>query len=205
MFIQETALTKDAKADKIELSEAVFGVPFNEGLVHQVITAYMNNARSATKKNKSRSDVAGGGAKPFRQKGTGRARAGTIRSPLWRSGGKTFTGQANFSQKVNKKMYRSAMKCILSEFVRQENLQIVDKLELSDHKTKTFLAFTSEHGFEKATYIVDELTVEFFLASRNIHSVIIFDALGIDPYSLFRSKKLVFTKEAIKQIEERLS
>lgn len=205
MFIQETALTKESKTEKVELNEAVFGVPFNEGLVHQVITAYMNNARCATKKNKSRSDVSGGGAKPFRQKGTGRARAGTTRSPLWRSGGKTFTGQANYSQKVNKKMYRSAMKCILSEFVRQENIQIVDKLELADHKTKTFLSFTNEHGFEQATYIVDELSVEFFLASRNIHTVMIFDAFGIDPYSLYRSKKLVFTKEAIKQIEERLS
>ena len=205
MHIQETALTKDAKGEKITLNEAVFGVPFNEGLVHQVITAYMNNARIQTKKNKSRSDVAGGGAKPWRQKGTGRARAGTSRSPLWRSGGKTFTGQANWSQKVNKKMFRAAMRCILSEFARQDNIQIIDTIQVEDHKTKTFLKFCEPHGFENATFIVHELSVEAFLGSKNLYEILIFDAFGIDPYTLYRSKKLVFTKEAIKHIEERLS
>ena len=180
-------------------------MPFNEGLVHQVITAYMNNARIQTKKNKSRSDVAGGGAKPWRQKGTGRARAGTSRSPLWRSGGKTFTGQANWSQKVNKKMFRAAMRCILSEFARQDNIQIIDSIQVEDHKTKTFLKFCEPHGFENATFIVHELSVEAFLGSKNLYEILIFDAFGIDPYTLYRSKKLVFTKEAIKHIEERLS
>ena len=205
MHIQETALTKDAKVEKVALNEAVFGVPFNEGLVHQVITAYMSNARMATKKNKNRSDVAGGGAKPWRQKGTGRARAGTTRSPLWRSGGKTFTGQANWTQKVNKKMFRAAMRCILSEFARQDNIKIIDTIQVEDHKTKTFLKFCEPLGFDNATFIVHELSVEAFLGSKNLYQILIFDAFGIDPYTLYRSKKLVFTKEAIKHIEERLS
>ena len=197
MHIAETCIDEKAKAEKIELNEAIFDVPFNEGLVHQVITAYMNNARMQTKKNKSRSDVKGGGAKPWR-------RSGTTRSPIWRSGGKTFTGQADWSQKVNKKMFRAAMKCILSEFARANNLVVINELDITDHKTKSFLKVAKPLGLDDATYILHELTMELFLSSRNIHTVSLFDAYGIDPYNLYRSKKLVFTKEALKQIEERL-
>ena len=193
-----------AGSEKISLSDEAFGRDYNEPLVHQTVVTFLAGSRQGSVKQKNRSEVRGGGRKPWRQKGTGRARAGTIRSPIWRSGGKTFTGQADWSQKVNKKMFRAAMKCILSEFARANNLVVINELDITDHKTKSFLKVAKPLGLDDATYILHELTMELFLSSRNIHTVSLFDAYGIDPYNLYRSKKLVFTKEALKQIEERL-
>lgn len=205
MKIQQTALSKTDKKGEVELNDLVFNVEYNEGLVHQVITSFLTNRRAGTKCNKNRAAVRGGGAKPWRQKGTGRARAGTRSSPLWRSGGKTFTGQAVYSNKVNKKMFRGAMRCILSEFARQGNIVVVDNIELKDHKTKSFLALTQDKGLDTGTVLSHDISVDLYLATRNLNKVVLTDPYYVDPYTLYRSEKLIFTKEAIQLIEERLS
>lgn len=190
----------------VEVSDATFGKDFNEALVHQVVTAYLAGARQGTKAQKNRSDVSGGGAKPFRQKGTGRARAGTIRSPIWRSGGTTFAARPrDFSQKVNKKMYRAAMRCILSELVRQERLVVVESFSVEAPKTKQFIAKMDEYSLQNALLITEDVEINLYLAARNVPHVDVRDAAGIDPVSLVGFDKVLVTVAALKKIEEVLS
>jgi len=190
----------------IELSDAAFGGDYNEALVHQVLTAYLAAARSGTKAQKNRSAVSGGGAKPWRQKGTGRARAGTSRSPLWRSGGVTFAAQPrNYEQKVNKKMYRGAMRCIFSELVRQERLVLVESLSLEAPKTRLLAAKLKELNASRALIVADEVDENLYLASRNLPHVNVVDAKAVEPTSLIGFDKVVITVTAMKQIEEWLS
>ncbi|MEH6445012.1 MAG: 50S ribosomal protein L4 [Oceanospirillaceae bacterium] len=190
----------------VEVSDSTFGKDFNEALVHQVVTAYLAGARQGTKAQKTRSDVSGGGAKPFRQKGTGRARAGTIRSPIWRSGGTTFAARPrDFSQKVNKKMYRAAMRCILSELVRQERLVVVESFSVDAPKTKQFIAKMEEFSLQNALLITEDVEINLYLAARNVPHVDVRDAAGIDPVSLVGFDKVLVTVAALKKIEEVLS
>ncbi len=190
----------------VEVSDLAFGKEFNEALVHQVVTAYMAAGRQGTKAQKNRSAVSGGGAKPFRQKGTGRARAGTSRSPLWRAGGVTFAAQSrNFAQKVNKKMYRAAMRCILSELVRQERLVVVEDFQLEAPKTKQFVAKLEELKLDNALLITENVEQNLYLAARNVPHVDVRDAAGIDPVSLVGFEKVLVTVPALKKIEEVLA
>ena len=196
---------KDAKG-ALEVSEATFGREFNEALVHQVVVAYAAGARQGTKAQKTRSEVAGGGKKPWRQKGTGRARAGTIRSPIWRSGGVTFAAKPqNHSQKVNKKMYRGAIKSILSELIRQERLIVVEKFGVEEPKTKQLAAKLKEMDLHDVLIVTKEVDENLFLASRNLHKVDVRDVQGIDPVSLIAFDKVLMTADAVKQLEEVLS
>ncbi|UXI01547.1 50S ribosomal protein L4 [Photobacterium sp. TY1-4] len=193
-------------ADALTVSEATFGRDFNEALVHQVVVAYAAGARQGTRAQKTRSDVSGGGAKPWRQKGTGRARAGTIRSPLWRTGGVTFAARPqDHSQKVNKKMYRGAMKSILSELVRQERLIVVDNFSVEAPKTKALVAKLKELELTDALIVTGELDENLFLAARNLYKVDVRDAKAIDPVSLIAFDKVVMTADAVKQVEEMLA
>ena len=187
----------------IEVSEATFGREFSEALVHQVVTAYLAGARAGTKAQKNRSAVSGGGAKPWRQKGTGRARAGTIRSPIWRSGGKTFAATPrDHSQKVNRKMYRGAMQAILSELLRQDRLVVVESLELAEAKTKALVEKLAELGFEKGLIVLGGANENVYLASRNIPGVYTIDVAAIDPVSLVGSDKVILTVDAVEKIQE---
>ena len=196
---------KDAKGG-LEVSEATFGREFNEALVHQVVVAYAAGARQGTKAQKTRSEVAGGGKKPWRQKGTGRARAGTIRSPIWRSGGTTFAAKPqNHEQKVNKKMYRGAVKSILSELIRQDRLQVVENFELEAPKTKQLVAKLKELNLNDVLIVTKEVDENLFLASRNLHKVDVRDVQGIDPVSLIAFENVLMTADAVKQLEEVLS
>ena len=190
--------------EMIAVSDTVFGSDYKESLVHQLVTAYLAGARSGTKAQKNRSAVSGGGAKPWNQKGGGRARAGTIRSPLWRSGGVTFAAKPqDFSQKVNRKMYRAAMQTILSELVRQERLVVVEEMTVAEPKTKALSAMLKEKGLLDSTLIIsEELDTNLFLASRNIPKIDVRDVAGIDPVSLVAYEKVVLTVPALKKIEE---
>ena len=200
-----TATGKESKKT-VELSDESFAREFNESLIHQVVTAYLAGARQGTRAHKSRSDVSGGGAKPWRQKGTGRARAGTIRSPLWRTGGKTFAATPqDHSQKVNKKMYRGAMRSILSELLRQERLIIVDKFALDVPKTKELATRLKAMGLESVLIVPAAIEDNLYLASRNLHKVGLVSAASIDPVSLVGYDKVLVTVDAIKQIEEALA
>ena len=190
----------------IELSEATFGAEFNEALVHQVVTAYLAAARAGTKANKNRSAVSGGGAKPYRQKGTGRARAGTIRSPLWRSGGVTFAAQPrDYGQKLNRKMYRAALRSILAELVRQERLVAIDSFELPDHKTRHLVQRLKTLGLDDVLIVTEEVDDNLYLAARNLHRVDVRDVSGMDPVSLVGFEKVLVTQAALKRIEEMLA
>ncbi|RVU29808.1 MULTISPECIES: 50S ribosomal protein L4 [Neptunomonas] len=190
----------------VEVSDLAFGKEFNEALVHQVVTAYLAGARQGTKAQKTRSEVAGGGAKPFRQKGTGRARAGTISSPIWRSGGVTFAAKPReHAQKVNKKMYRAAMRCIFSELVRQERLVVVEQLSLEAPKTKQFVAKMKELELANALIVTEDLEANLYLAARNVPHVDVRDVAGIDPVSLVGFDKVCVTVAALKKIEEALA
>ena len=193
-------------ANALTVSETTFGRDFNEALVHQVVVAFAAGARQGTRAQKTRSDVSGGGAKPWRQKGTGRARAGTIRSPLWRSGGVTFAARPqDHSQKVNKKMYRGAMKSILSELVRQERLIVVENFTLEAPKTKALVAKLKELELTDALIVTGELDENLFLPARNLYKVDVRDAAAIDPVSLIAFDKIVMTAAAVKAIEEMLA
>ncbi len=193
-----------SKSGSVAVSDATFSREFNEALVHQVVTAYMSGARQGTRAQKTRSEVSGGGKKPWKQKGSGRARAGTIRSPIWRSGGVTFAAKPqDFSQKVNRKMYRAAMQVILSELVRQERLVVVENMTVAEPKTKALNAMLKEQGLLDSTLIIsEELDTNLFLASRNIPKIDVRDAAGIDPVSLVAYEKVVLTLPALKKIEE---
>lgn len=193
-------------SNTVEVSDATFGREFNEALVHQVVTAYMAGGRQGTKAQKNRSAVSGGGIKPFRQKGTGRARAGTIRSPIWVGGGKTFAATPrDFSQKVNKKMYRGAVSAILSELVRQERLIVVDEITVAEPKTKAFIAKMNELGASNALIITDTVDENLFLSSRNVPHVFVTDTVGVNPVNLVAHEKVLVTAEALKKIEESLA
>ena len=190
----------------VDVAEAAFGVDFNEALVHQVVTAYLAGARAGTKAQKNRSAVRGGGIKPWRQKGTGRARAGTIRSPIWVGGGRAFAAQPrDYSQKVNKKMYRAALRSVMSELVRQDRLVIVESLELEAPKTKLLVAKLKELDVDNALILNEAFDDKLYLAARNLQNIGICDAASIDPVVLIRFEKVVITLPALKLIEERLS
>ncbi len=190
----------------VDVAEAAFGAEFNEALVHQVVTAYLAGARAGTKAQKNRSAVRGGGAKPWRQKGTGRARAGTIRSPIWVGGGRAFAAQPrDHSQKVNKKMYRAALRSVMSELVRQDRLVIVESLELEAPKTKLLAGKLKEMELDNVLILNEAFDEKVFLAARNLPNVGICDAMSIDPVVLIRFEKVLITLPALKLIEERLS
>ncbi|WP_191601892.1 50S ribosomal protein L4 [Marinomonas algicola] len=190
----------------IDVSESTFAREYNEALVHQVVTAYLAGARQGTRAQKTRSEVAGGGRKPWKQKGSGRARAGTIRSPIWRSGGVTFAAKPqDHSHKVNKKMYRAAMRTIWSELVRQDRLVVVEELALEAPKTKLFKAKMAELNIENALVVTQDFVDNVFLAARNIPNVDVRDAASIDPVSLIAYDKVLVTVGALKQIEESLA
>lgn len=203
LAIQNTA---GAQAGTVTVSEKAFGREFNETLVHQVVVAYMAGARAGTKAQKNRSAVSGGGSKPWRQKGTGRARAGTIRSPLWRTGGKTFAAvPRDYSQKVNKKAYRAAIASVYSELARQERLVVVESFDVDSPKTKSLIAKLAEMGAERALIITQDVSENLYLASRNIPYVDVRDAEGVDPVALVGAEKVVITVDALKRIEEWLA
>ena len=190
----------------IEVSEAAFGNEFNQDLVHQTVVAFLAGARQGTRAQKNRSAVSGGGRKPHAQKGTGRARAGTIRSPIWRGGGVTFAAQPqDHSQKLNRKMYRSAMRSIVSELARQERLVIVKDFSLDAPKTKGLIAKLAEYGLQEALIVTDDVSENLYLSSRNLHKVDVRDADAIDPVSLINSSKVLVTVAALKKIEENLA
>ncbi|MFT4653048.1 MAG: large subunit ribosomal protein L4 [Kangiellaceae bacterium] len=196
---------KDAKG-ALEVSDATFGREFNEALVHQVVVAFGAGARQGTKAQKTRAEVRGGGKKPWRQKGTGRARAGTIRSPIWVGGGRAFAAKPrDFEQKVNKKMYRGAIKSILSELVRQERLIVVEKFGVEAPKTKELLSKLNELELKDVLIVTAEVDENLFLASRNLYKVDVRDVQGIDPVSLIAFEKVLMTADAVKQLEEALA
>jgi large subunit ribosomal protein L4 len=190
-------------ASTVQVSDGAFGRQFNEGLVHQVVTAYMAGARQGTRGQKSRSDVRGGGQKPWRQKGTGRARAGTSRSPLWRGGGVTFAARPqDHSQKVNKKMYRAAMCAILSELLRQERLVVVDELKLDAPKTKQLVGKLRDLGLEDVLIVTEEADDNLYLAARNLYKVGVVESSLADPVSLIGFQKVLMTVGAVRRFEE---
>ena len=195
---------KDASG-ALEVSEATFGLEFNEALVHQVVVAYAAGARAGTRAQKTRSEVSGGGAKPWRQKGTGRARAGTTRGPIWRTGGVTFAAKPqDHSQKVNRKMYRGAIKSILSELVRQERLVVVENFTVETPKTKELVAKLNGLELKDVLIVTPEVDENLFLSARNLYKVDVRDVDGIDPVSLVGFEKVLMTATAVKQIEEML-
>lgn len=194
-----------AGAGSLSVSDETFGAPFNEGLVHQVVTAYMNGARQGTKAQKSRAQVRGGGAKPWRQKGTGRARVGSTRNPIWRGGGVTFAAKPrSYDQKVNRKMYRAALRSILSELNRQERLVISDSLELSAPKTKEAVGKLQALGLNDALIVVNEEDEKLEMATRNLHWVAVIEADDVNPVSLLAFEKVLMTSAAVKALEERI-
>jgi len=190
----------------IQVSERVFGADYRESLVHQVVVAYSAAARSGTKASKNRAAVRGGGAKPFRQKGTGRARQGTIRSPILRSGGVTFAASPrSYEQKVNRKMYRGALRSILSELVRQSRLIVVDTFAVSEPKTKELVARLAELNANDALIVTEQCNQDLLLASRNLYHVDVRSLSEIDPVSLIGFSKVVITTSALKALEEKLA
>jgi large subunit ribosomal protein L4 len=193
------------KNSKIDLADSSFGVAFNEPLVHQVVTAYLAGARAGTKAQKTRSQVRGGGAKPWRQKGTGRARAGTIRSPIWTGGGRAFAARPrDFSQKVNRKMYRGAMRSVLSELIRQERLLLTEKFGVSAPKTKELKIKLDELQVKNVLIVVEGFDENLCLAARNLVHVDVLEADTVDPVSLVGHENVVMTVAAAKLLEERL-
>ena len=198
--------TPQGNSGTIEVSDDAFGKEFNQDLVHQTVVAFLAGARQGTRAQKNRSAVSGGGKKPFRQKGTGRARAGTIRSPIWRSGGVTFAAQPqDHSQKLNKKMYRAAMRSILSELARQERLKVVSDFSVDSPKTKALVGKLFEYNLKEALIVTEEVDENLYLASRNLHRVDVCDAAGVDPVSLINSAVVIVTVAALKKFEEILA
>lgn len=187
----------------LTVADSAFGVGFNEALVHQAVVAYQARGRAGTRAQKNRSAVRGGGDKPWRQKGTGRARAGTIRSPLWRGGGKVFpAANKDFSQKLNKKMCRGAMRSIISELVRQERLVVVQELALETSKTKALLARLAALTGDNVLIVTEKIDDNLRLAARNLPRVGVCAAQGLDPVDLIRYEKVLITVAAIKQVEQ---
>ena len=192
-------------AGKVSVSDVAFAREFNEDLVHQVVTAFLAGARQGTRAQKNRSDVRGGGKKPWRQKGTGRARAGTIRSPIWRGGGLTFAARPqDHSQKVNRKMYRAAMRSIISELARQDRLVVVESLDLNEPKTKLLVKQLEGYGLDNVLIVASEINENLYLAARNLHKVDVRDVEAVDPVSLIAYDKVMVTVDAVKKFEEML-
>ena len=191
----------------VSVSDRVFGAAWNEGLVHQIVTAYLAGGRQGTKAQKTRSEVRGGGAKPWRQKGTGRARAGTSRSPIWTGGGVTFAAKTrDYTQKVNKKMYAGAIRSILSRLAERDALLVVESLDVDEPRTKAMVSRLADLGVEgRVLIVVDEVGESLWLASRNLPNVHLLDVDGIDPVSLVRHPRVVVTTAAVKRLEERLA
>lgn len=190
----------------VEVSAETFGLEFKEALVHQVVTACMAGARAGTSQQKTRSDVSGGGIKPWRQKGTGRARAGTSRSPIWTGGGVTFASRPrNYTQKINRKMYRVAMRSILSELVRQDRLVAVESIGVASPKTKELAGKLADMGLNKVLIVTDAADDNLYLAARNLPGVAVCDVASADPVSLIGFDKVLMTTAALVKIEERLS
>jgi large subunit ribosomal protein L4 len=187
----------------ISVDELVFNYQYNEGLIHQAVVTLMNNARSGNSAQKTRAEVRGGGKKPWKQKGTGRARAGSIRSPIWRGGGVTFASKPrDYSQKINKKMYNRAIRSILSELLRQERLEVIGDFQCPTHKTKDFLHKMKELHLTNALIVVEEIGEQEYLGSRNLKDFFICDTYEIDPVILLRFEKVVITDKAMKCLEE---
>ena len=199
-------LGNQSGAATVSVSEETFGKEFNEALVHQAVVTYLAGARQGTVQQKTRSDVRGGGRKPWRQKGSGRARAGTTRSPLWRSGGVTFAARPqDHSRKINRKMYRGAMRSILSELLRQDRLIVVEHFTLDSHKTKDLASKLKEFAVENVLIVADEVAENLYLAARNLHKVDVLDVAGLDPVSLIGFEKVIMTVPALTKVEEMLA
>lgn len=191
---------------KLSVSDAVFGADYNEALVHQALTAFMNGARSGTKKQKTRAEVRGGGRKPWKQKGTGQARAGTIRSPLWRGGGRTFAAvPRDHSQKINKKMYRGALRAIVSELARQGHLLIAEDFTVEAPKTKALAAQLAKLGAPDLLIVTDNVDQNLMLSARNLPHVAVSDVEGLNPLALLSRQKVLMTQAAVKKLEAWLS
>ena len=200
------ALPGNETGEKISLSDETFGREYNEPLVHQSVVTYLAGARQGTVQQKTRSEVRGGGRKPWRQKGTGRARSGTIRSPIWRSGGVTFAARPqDFSKKLNKKMYRGAMQCILSELIRQDRLIVVNEFAVESHKTRDLVTKLKDFDLDNVLIVSDQIEENLYLAARNLHKVDVLDVSGLDPVSLIGFDKVLITVPALKKAEEMLS
>ena len=196
---------KGVSKKSVEVSEETFARQFNDALVHQVVVAYLAGGRQGTRAQKTRSEVNGGGRKPWRQKGTGRARAGTIRSPIWRGGGRTFAAKTrDFSQKINKKMFRGAMRSILSELVRQDRLVVVDEFSTESHKTKEVATQLSNLELSNVIIVVEEISENLYLGARNLKNVEVVDVSSINPVNLMGYEKVLFTVAALKKAEESL-
>ena len=196
---------KTNKSTSQEVSDDIFDRTYNESLVHQITTAYMAGGRSGSKAQKNRAAVSGGGKKPWKQKGTGRARAGTSRGPIWRSGGVTFAAQPkSFSQKVNKKMYKGAISVIFSELLRKDRLKIVSDFEVAEPKTKNITSLMKSLNLKDALLMTDELDENLYLSSRNLYHVGVCDTQSIDPVSLIGYENVVLTKAALKKVEAML-
>lgn len=197
----------DAKGQvsgSLAVSDALFAREYNEALVHQLVNAFLANARSGNRAQKTRAEVKHSTKKPWRQKGTGRARSGMTSSPLWRKGGRAFPNKPdeNFTQKVNRKMYRAGMATILSQLARDERLFVIDALNANTPKTKEFAEQVKNLGLEQVLFVTKQLDENVYLASRNLPNVLVLEAQQIDPYSLLRYKKVIMTKDAVAQLEE---
>jgi large subunit ribosomal protein L4 len=206
MSLQIPAISDQDSAQALEVSELIFGQNFNETLVHQLVTKYLAAARAGTKAQKNRSAVSGGGAKPFRQKGTGRARAGTTRGPIWRHGGVAFAAQPrSFEQKLNKKMYKVGIRSIFSELLRQDRIAVCNDIYPANPKTKELLALIKGIDAGKILIVTEELNENLLLAARNLPYVAVLTPSSVDPVSLVSADKVIATTTALKQIEERLA
>ncbi|MDE2195833.1 MAG: 50S ribosomal protein L4 [Gammaproteobacteria bacterium] len=202
----ELQLHNKTGGESITLSDATFGREFNESLVHQVVTAYLAGGRAGTKAQKTRSMVRGGGRKPWAQKGSGQARAGSIRSPLWRGGGKTFAAvPRDFSQKVNRKMYQGAMRAIVSELIRQQRLVVLPEFGVEAPKTKQLAGKLKELGLDNVLIVTEQVDEKLYLASRNLPNVDVRDVTGLDPVSLVGYEKILMTVPSIRRLEEWLA
>lgn len=199
-------LSLAANGGSVEVSDVAFGREYNEALVHQVVIAYLAGARQGSRAQKTRSEVSGGGRKPWRQKGTGRARAGTIRSPIFRGGGRTFAAKPqDFAQKVNRKMYRGALRCILSELIRQDRLVACESFSVDAPKTKGLLDKLKALELGSVLIVGDSVDENLYLSARNLKDVEVLDVQGVDPVSLIRHDKVLITVEALKKLEELLA
>lgn len=206
MSLQIPAISNQGSSQALDVSEAVFGQAFNETLVHQLVVKYMAAARAGTKAQKNRSAVSGGGSKPFRQKSTGRARAGTTRGPIWRSGGVTFAAQPrSFDQKLNKKMYKVGIRSIFSELLRQDRIAVCDDIVPAAPKTSEFLAKIKDIDAKRLLVVVDEISENLILSARNLPYVAVMTPSSVDPVSLVSADKVIATTAALKQLEERLA
>jgi len=198
-------LKNASPASDIQLSDVAFGRAYNEALIHQVVTAYQAAGRAGTKKQKSRAEVRGGGKKPWSQKGTGQARAGSIRSPIWVGGGRAFAARPrDFSQKVNRKMYRAAMQTMVSQLVRQDRLVAVESIELTAPRTKLLISKLAEFGLTRALILVEAYEEKLFLAARNVPYVEVMAVSALDPLSLVKHDKVIATVGALKLLDQRL-